>query len=126
MHNFSDLYILIIEDDDQVRTSLRYILQAFGVRHVFEARNGTEGMHFLNSSTIKLDAVLCDWNMPCISGLTLLQSVRDAHNDLPFLMISGRNDMESVIQAKQAGVSAYLPKPINPGQLESKLRSLTR
>ncbi len=121
----NSLYILVIEDDEQVRAGLRYILNAFGVHHIFEASNGTEGLNFIQSDTIKLDAVLCDWNMPCMSGLQLLHSVRKFRDTLPFLMISGRNDMQSVIAAKQAGVSAYLPKPIHPGQLERKLRALT-
>ncbi len=71
-----------------------------------------------------VDLVLCDWNMPGMSGLDFLRQVRSVGLEIPFLMVTGRADKESVIEAKDAGVSAYIAKPFSQTQLEAKLRIL--
>jgi two-component system chemotaxis response regulator CheY len=70
-----------------------------------------------------IDLVLCDWNMPGRSGLELLQQVRSVGLEVPFVMVTGRADKESVIAAKDAGVTAYISKPFSAAQLEAKMRA---
>ncbi len=57
-----------------------------------------------------------------MSGVELLRKVRDVDPSLPFLMVTGRSDKESVVEAKSSGVTAYIRKPFSPKQLEAKLR----
>jgi DNA-binding response OmpR family regulator len=68
--------------------------------------------------------IICDWNMPGITGINFLRQVRTTHPHIPFLMITGRADKNSVIEAKSVGVSAYIKKPFSPRQLEEKVRFL--
>lgn len=62
--------------------------------------------------------------MPKMTGVEFLRQLRTVDGDLPFLMVTGRADMESVVEAKSSGVTGYIRKPYSPVQLEAKLRIL--
>lgn len=70
------------------------------------------------------DLVLCDWEMPEMSGLELLTWCREqAHlKAMPFVMVTSRGDKENVVQAIQAGVSGYVSKPFTNEQLLNKVK----
>ncbi len=118
----SKVKILLIEDQDEARVMIRQMLLEIGVTQIFEAVSGREGMGFLDMADDMVDVVLCDWNMPSMSGLELLQQLRSVQNGLPFMMITGRGDRASVFEAKGAGVDGYILKPFSMRQLEAKLR----
>ena len=79
-------------------------------------------MVFTDNAMDMIDIVICDWNMPKLSGIDLLKQMRSVYPDVPFLMITGRSDMDSVSLAKSSGVTAYIRKPFSPAHLEIKLR----
>ena len=118
----NDLKILLVEDQTEARALLRNMLLELGITQIFEASNGEEALNFLDSAYDFIDMVMCDWNMPSVSGLDVLRDVRKVNESLPFLMVTGRSDVESVKEAKEAGVTAYIRKPFTPKQLEAKLR----
>lgn len=120
--DFSGLKILIIDDQEDARAMVKQMLLDIGVTQIFEASDGREGMQFMDIADDFVDIILCDWNMPGLNGLSLLQQLRSVDPDMPFLMVTGRGDMNSVAQAKGAGVSAYLLKPFSLLDLEAKLR----
>lgn len=127
MAELASLHILIIEDDSYTRDMLCHLLNIMGIKQIYQAENGREGLNILENPDIKINAVLCDWNMPCLTGIDLLREVRRGKNrDLIFLIISGRMDSDSVLLAKQSGVSDYLRKPISPAQLQTKLQQAIR
>lgn len=119
------LKILVIEDQQDARAMLRNMLGELGITQIFEAGSGREGMRFLDSAFDFVDLILCDWNMPEMNGITLLKQLRTVDPELPFLMITGRSDMDSVFEAKTAGVTAYIKKPFSLTQLEAKLRIIS-
>lgn len=116
------LKILVIDDTHEARLMLKNMLGTIGVTQIFEAVDGREGMRFLDSAFDFVDIVLCDWNMPGMSGLELLRQLRSVDPKFPFMMITGRGDITSVSEAKGAGVSGYILKPYSIVQLETKLR----
>ena len=118
----SALKILIVDDQQDARAILRNMLAEFGVTQIFEASNGDEADMFLDTAFEYVDMVICDWNMPGVTGMELLKKLRGMGIDIPFLMVTGRSDMKSVVQARETGVSAYIRKPFSPVQLEVKLR----
>ncbi len=119
---FADLKILIVEDQGEARAMMRNMLTELGVTQVFEAPDGREAMNFIDSAFDFINLIICDWNMPGMSGVELLRQLRTVDPSLPFLMVTGRSDMESVVEAKSSGVTAYIRKPFSPKQLEAKLR----
>jgi len=70
------------------------------------------------------DLVLCDWEMPEMSGLELLTWCREQPHlkAMPFVMVTSRGDKENVVQAIQAGVSGYVSKPFTNEQLLNKVK----
>ena len=71
-----------------------------------------------------VDLILCDWEMPEMSGLELLTWCRAQENlkTTPFIMVTSRGDKENVVQAIQAGVSDYIGKPFSNDQLVAKIK----
>lgn len=118
------LRVLIVEDQDDMRAMLRNMLMEIGTNQIFESRDGKEAMMFLEDAIDLIDVVVCDWNMPKASGVDVLKRLRKSNPDIPFLMVTGRTDKNSVIEARDMGVSAYIAKPFSSAQLEVKLRVL--
>ncbi len=116
------LKILVVDDQLEVRSMLRGMLTELGITQIFEAPDGKEAMAFTDNAMDMIDVVICDWNMPKITGIELLRQMRSVYPDVPFLMITGRSDIDSVSQAKASGVTAYIRKPFSPAHLEIKLR----
>lgn len=125
-NNFKNLKILVVEDQPDVREIIKGILMGLGVAKIFEAENGSDAIAMLRSVDDFADMVVCDWNMPEMSGLDVLQEVRTIHPEMPFLMVTGRDDFASVSEAKEKGVTAYIRKPLSSEQLESKIRIMRK
>ncbi len=121
---FSRLKILIVDDQPESRIALKDILEELGVGEVFEADDGRTGALFLKKSGCGIDLILCDWNMPVMSGIEFFHHVRNQENATPFMMITGRGDHNSVMEARSTGVNGYIRKPFAPQQIEVKLRAL--
>ena len=121
-HSFSQLRILIVEDQAESRALLRGMLSELGVTQVFEAADGRTGLQFIDSAFDFIDLILCDWNMPSMTGIEFLRQVRSTGSTIPFMMITGRSDQASVVEAKNFGVDGYIRKPYSPTQVEAKLR----
>ena len=119
-----DLRVLLVDDQTASLHLVRDMLAQLGVRTVLTASGGREALHVLAAAPV--DAVLCDWTMPEISGLDLLRTVRKDQPDLPFIMVTGTADPTSVLAAKDSGVSGYLKKPFSSEDLRRKLVALAR
>ena len=122
--NLHDLKVLVVEDQSEARAMMKQMMLEMGITQIFEASDGREALSFIDSAYDFIDMVICDWNMPAMTGMELLRQLRTVDPDLPFLMVTGRGDKDSVVEAKSSGVSAYIRKPFSPLQLEAKLRVL--
>ncbi len=118
----ADLKVLVVEDQAEARAMMRNMLMELGITQIFESSDGREALSFIDSAYDFIDMIVCDWNMPKMTGVEVLRQLRTADPDLPFLMVTGRSDLESVVEAKSSGVTAYIRKPFSPAQLEAKLR----
>ncbi len=119
--SINDLNILLVEDDKNVIATLRSMLMEYGVSNVFDATNGEEALELLREAPDTISFVICDWNMPKVTGIEVLEEVRKTNPEMPFLMVTARADKESVIKAKENNVSAYICKPFTYGQLKKKV-----
>lgn len=117
--------ILVVDDASFIRDLIKKCLRAsFPKLEIAEAANGKKAQEILAQQ--RFDLVLCDWEMPEMSGLELLVWFRaqDAYARIPFVMVTSRGDKENVIQAIQAGVSDYVGKPFTNEQLIGKVRKV--
>lgn len=121
---FQKLKVLLVEDQPEARAMIRNMLSELGVTQIFESKDGREALSFMDMADDFVNFIVCDWNMPNMNGMDLLKQLRSVNSNVPFLMVTGRSDMDSVFEAKSAGVSGYIRKPFSPAQLEVKLRAL--
>ena len=121
-----DVKILVVDDQAEARTMLKDMFSDMGVTQIFESKDGRQALEFIDAAFDFVDVIVCDWNMPSLSGVELLRQIRSVDPDIPFLMVTGRDDMDSVIEAKSSGVTAYIRKPFSSAQLEAKLRRVLR
>ncbi len=73
--------------------------------------------------TNSVDLILCDWEMPEMTGEEFLRWIREQEHyaDLPFIMVTSRGERDFIVKAVQAGVSDYLGKPFKPESLVAKV-----
>lgn len=116
--------VMIVDDDQTMRMLIRRMLGRMKIGNLIEAEGGEQALEQLEHSTGPCDLVICDWNMPGMSGIELFDRVHALKPQLPFLMLTGRADANSVIAAKNAGVPAYIVKPIAPEELRAKISFL--
>jgi CheY-like chemotaxis protein len=116
--------VMIVDDDQTMRMLIRRMLGRMRIGNLIEAEGGEAALQRLEEGPAACDLIICDWNMPGMSGMELFDRVHAMKPDLPFLMLTGRADAPSVIEAKRAGVPAYIVKPISPAELKTKIAYL--
>lgn len=121
--NPDPLRILLVEDSFQSMNLTKGMLNDLGITQVFTAKNGAEGLDLLGTFDGEdfVDLVLCDWNMPVMSGVELLKQIRSCDPDMLFIMITGQADRSSISEAKTFGVNGYIKKPFSVDELRKKL-----
>lgn len=119
----SKVSVLVVDDASFIRDLVKKCLRNYfpGIR-IEDAVNGKKAQSILAREAF--DLVLCDWEMPEMSGLELLTWCREQDNlkAMPFVMVTSRGDKENVVQAIQAGVSGYVSKPFTNEQLLTKVK----
>jgi CheY-like chemotaxis protein len=121
--SMSKISVLVVDDAPFIRDLVKKCLRnAFPGIVVEDAVNGRKAQSLMMHNSY--DMVLCDWEMPEMSGLELLTWTREQENSktLPFIMVTSRGDKENVVQAIQAGVSDYIGKPFTNEQLMTKVK----
>lgn len=115
--------VLVVDDAPFIRDLVKKALRShFPGVQVEEAIDGRKAQQIL--SRVSFDLILCDWEMPEMNGLELLQWFRGQPDSaaIPFIMVTSRGDKENVVEAIQSGVSDYIGKPFSNEQLVAKIR----
>ena len=116
-----DITILVVDDQPLTRTMLKSILKGMGFATVIQAENGNMAIQKLQKEQI--DLIICDWNMPLVTGIDVLKTVRSSPvtAKIPFLMLTAEAYRENVTAAVEAGVDEYVAKPFTPETLGNKI-----
>tara|TARA_B100001964_G_C13793215_1_gene405422 strand:- start:116 stop:541 length:426 start_codon:yes stop_codon:yes gene_type:complete len=119
-----DMKILVVDDFATMRKIVTNLLRQLGFKNIQDADDGTTALAKLKEE--KFDFVISDWNMPKMSGLELLKTVKgDADlKDTPFMMVTAEALKENIIAAIQAGANDYIVKPFNAATLEEKIKKI--
>ena len=114
--------ILIIDDKEDNRIIAVRHLAALGFETI-EAKDGMSGIREMRNNQGRLDWVLLDWMMPDLSGIEIYQQIQQHPKlaSVPVVIVSARTDSESRRQATEAGVTYFLGKPFDRGQLQQIL-----
>ena len=116
-----NMKILVVDDFSTMRRIVRNLLGDLGYANVSEADDGKTAWPMLQAGNF--DFVVTDWNMPGMTGIELLKTIRaDARTaKLPVLMVTAEAQREQIIEAAQAGVNGYIIKPFNAATLKEKI-----
>jgi EAL domain-containing protein (putative c-di-GMP-specific phosphodiesterase class I) len=110
--------ILVIDDDQAFMTACTRMLDLWGYG-VVQAPCGEEGLRLLETRSV--DLILCDINLPGMSGVEVLRAVRSRDRDVPFILMTGGPEVETARLAVEWGAQSYLIKPLALPQLKDLL-----
>src|SRR3990172_6896224 len=115
--------ILIIDDDPTFLNMISDFLNSAGFRSL-QAVNGLDGLKQLDSDNPHL--VILDINMPKLDGMQTCRLIRanEKYRSVPVLMLTGRGDINDMIEARKMGADDYLVKPFESQTLLEKLERL--
>jgi DNA-binding response OmpR family regulator len=116
--------VLIVEDEPRLAENVARSLRESAGYAVDVAPDGEEGI-FLAEANV-YDALLLDLMLPKLSGLEVLTRLRNAGQATPVLVLTARDDKESVVALLNAGADDYLTKPFDLGELLARLKALIR
>lgn len=126
--NLAGLSVLIIEDIQATRAIMRTTLRNFGIDEIWEASDGQKALEIL--STRSVDVVITDLLMEPMDGIEFTRRLRQPNNGLnpflPVLMVSGHTEVSRVRAALDAGITAFLAKPVTPASLQCKLEAIVK
>jgi DNA-binding response OmpR family regulator len=114
--------VLLVEDDDGIRTSVRMALEDQGYR-VAEAADGETALQRFRDQPA--DLVVLDLMLPGMDGFECCRQVRRL-SDAPIVIVSARGDSHDVVAGLEAGADDYVRKPFDVPELTARLRALRR
>lgn len=122
--DFSKLSVLVVDDFATMRRIVTNLLREAGFQHLAEAEDGVEALRKLENSNFQI--VVSDWNMPNMTGLELLKSVRQSERlkHLPFLLVTAEARRENIVEAASAGADGYIVKPFTSLTLKDKVSAI--
>ena len=114
MTGSAPLRVLVVDDDSQIRRTLRGVLEDEG-HQVAEAADGVQALEALEQRGF--DAVLLDVNMPTMGGLEALVMIREQAPTTAVIMVSGESTISTAVKALKRGAFDFIEKPIDPEHL---------
>ena len=123
---FEVLRVMIVEDNQHMRSLLRTLLNSIGIREIHEAGNGTVALEILREQPC--DLILSDLAMKPMDGIDftreIRQSARSANPFMPIIMVTGHTERHRVEAARDAGVTEFLAKPITAHNLFTRITEI--
>ncbi|ANN18279.1 DNA-binding response regulator [Amycolatopsis orientalis] len=114
--------VVVVDDEELVRTGFRLILQAAGDIEVVATPTGAQGVREV--SLYKPDVVLLDIRMPDVDGLTVLRRLRGLKNPPVVAMLTTFDSDEYIAMALRSGAAGFIVKDTGPEQLAETVRAL--
>jgi two-component system cell cycle response regulator CtrA len=115
--------VLLIEDDRMTARSIELMLQAGGFL-VEAVTAGEDGVDL--AEVYDFDIILLDLNLPDVSGLEVLRTLRRGKNNTPVLILTGALEIESKVKALKLGADDYLTKPFHKDELVARIQAIVR
>jgi len=126
---FKDMEVLVVDDEIYVIRAVELILRDMGFGEVQSTRYPKTALSLIQDGFFvgqPFDFVICDWMMPEMSGIELLQAVRSRDFDLPFIMLTAKATEGDVEEAKGLDVDAYIAKPFTQDQVRRKVATIAK
>src|SRR6185437_12940833 len=124
--SLKDKTILIVDDMRTVRLKLKKICSEMGIVSVYEAGDGAEALQMLQG--LKVDLILSDWNMPNMTGIQLVEKMREIENlhNTPVIFITSENEKTAILKSVMLGFAGYVVKPFADQIVREKIVSVLK
>lgn len=122
MPDNKDISVLIVDDNDITRETLRVILRHEVYTVAGEAYDGDSALEM--ATRLRPDIILLDVVMPKVSGIEALRNIRMVMAEVKVLMVSANQDQEIVEEANKLGISGYIAKPFNAKKVLDTMQQL--
>ena len=126
MPGFKTLKILLVDDNQHMRTIVREVLKGAGILNIQEARDGAEAFEVLRQ--FAADIAIVDFNMAPVDGVDFTRMLRKSPDSLnpmmPVIMITGHSERARVEEARDAGVTEFVVKPLTAKALLARLNAV--
>lgn len=124
--NLDRLSILLVDDNPSMRSLVKQILNAFGIKTIAECTDGSEALQELRN--FPADIIIVDWMMDPVDGLDMSRLIRTAADSpnpfVPIIMLTGHTERHRVEEARDAGVTEFLAKPISANAVYQRLQQI--
>ncbi len=121
--NLEKLRFLVVDDRQPMRHLMRILLGTLGAKQIVEARDGNAAFQEVKEGNI--DIVIVDWEMENGNGIDFIRMTRTAKDSpnpfLPIIMMTGYTELKRIVEARDAGVTEFLAKPITARSLAKRL-----
>lgn len=119
--------ILVVDDDPEVRQSVRLILTKAGY-NVVDAEDGEKGIEAIRSgdNPLLVDTIICDLKMPKVNGMEAISYFRSQFPSVPVIVLTGHPDPEGLGWLFKQGVKDYLTKPVEAEKLKSAVATAVK
>ncbi len=117
------LKVLIVEDESQVARLIELELSYEGYQ-VDIAKNGKEALEKIE--TFKPDLIILDWMLPEIDGLEVTRRIRSDGNDVPVIVLTGKDTLSDKVISLDSGADDFLTKPFATEELLARIRAVIR
>ncbi|GAA4489218.1 two-component system response regulator PrrA [Rhodococcus olei] len=115
--------VLVVDDDEDVLSSLRRGLQLSGFT-ILTASDGAQALSVVTDRSP--DAVVLDMNMPVLDGASVVTALRAMGNDIPICVLSARSSVDDRVAGLEAGADDYLVKPFVLAELVARIKAMLR
>lgn len=124
--DFHRLKFLVIDDNAHMRRIVRQLLHGFGSREILDAEDGATGLEVFAGQ--KPDIVITDWAMPVYDGIEFTKAIRNSDSPVtrfvPIIMLSGHSEKRRIVEARDAGITEFLAKPVSAKSLYERILSV--
>lgn len=126
MSGLESLSILVVDDNQHMRAIVSAVLTSVGIRKIREARDGAEALETLR--THQIDVVVVDFHMFPLDGVDFTRMTRNAEDSrdpyIPIIMMTGHSDRVRVEEARDAGITEFVSKPLTAKALLDRLQAI--
>ncbi|WP_394231494.1 winged helix-turn-helix domain-containing protein [Niallia oryzisoli] len=115
--------ILVIEDNESVASMLEMFFIKEGIKGEFIA-DGLEGYN--RYKTGEWDAIIIDWMLPGMDGMTICRKIREEKSSVPIIMLTAKDSESDQVLGLEMGADDYVTKPFSPLALMARIKAVTR
>lgn len=125
-YDVQDLNVMVVDDNRHMRFLVRTILNTFAIRSISEAEDGSDALK--NLKTFAADLIITDWLMEPLDGLDFTRMIRTSSDSMnpfvPIILLTGHTELARVMEARDAGITEFLAKPVSPLMLYKRMTDI--